>query len=127
VQYVFAKHSVKLPRTSRQQAQAGARVSTDRRALAPGDLVMFAEDGKRISHVAIYAGRDRIIHSTSSGGGVRYDDLESRRGQWFAEHMVAARRVVPDGRGMLLDFERLLDVNALADTMLDLPDHAPRP
>jgi cell wall-associated NlpC family hydrolase len=127
VQYVFAKHSVKLPRTSRQQARVGTALSTNVRALAPGDLVMFAESGKRISHVAIYAGHDQIIHSTSSGGGVRYDDLNSSRGRWFVEHMVAARRVVPDGRGIMLDLERLLDVKSLADTVLDLPDRAPRP
>src|SRR6185436_8479615 len=59
-QYVFAKHGVRLPRTSRAQAQAGARI-LDYRALRAGDLIMFAENGKAISHVAIYAGRDRIL------------------------------------------------------------------
>jgi len=127
VQYVFARNAVKLPRTSRQQAKVGAPLRRDWSSLSPGDLVMFADRGEAISHVAIYAGKNRIIHATSSGGGVRYDDLSTRRGQWFAEHMVAARRVTPDARGLMLDLVRLLDLKTLADTALDLGDFAPRP
>lgn len=97
-QYVFAKHGVRLPRTSRAQALAGARIR-DYRELRPGDLIMFAEHGRQISHVAIFAGRDRIIHSSKSGAGVRYDDLGTRRGTWFRNHMVAARRVGTPAQG----------------------------
>src|SRR5207247_5139175 len=77
-QYVFRKHGLVLPRTSRAQANAGDDVALDYRALRAGDLVMFAETGRPISHVAIYAGDHRIIHSTSSGGGVRFDDPDTR-------------------------------------------------
>lgn len=121
--YVYAKQGVRLPRTSRQQAQVGTRVPADWRFVSPGDLVMFEEDG-RIGHVAIYAGQNRIIHATSSGGGVRYDDITTRRGQWFADHMVAARRVTPDARGLLLDLAK-----GFAEIGIDLdgPDHAPKP
>jgi cell wall-associated NlpC family hydrolase len=104
--YVFARHNVKLPRTSREQAQVGTRLSTDWRLLSPGDLVMFAEPGEAISHVAIYVGDDRIIHSSSSGGGVRYDDVTTRRGQWFYQNIVAARRVSVDGSGIVLDLAK---------------------
>jgi cell wall-associated NlpC family hydrolase len=127
VQYVFAKNAVKLPRTSRQQAKVGLPLRKDWRSLSRGDLVMFAEKGRPISHVAIYAGGNRIIHATSSGGAVRYDDLSTRRGQWFVDHMVAARRVTPNGRGLFLDMVTLLDAKSLADTALDLGDFAPRP
>jgi hypothetical protein len=88
---------------------------------------MFAEKGRPISHVAIYAGGNRIIHATSSGGAVRYDDLSTRRGQWFADHLVAARRVTPNGHGLFLDLVTLLDAKSLADSALDLGDFAPRP
>jgi hypothetical protein len=127
VQYVFARNAVKLPRTSRQQAKVGSAMPRSFKSLAPGDLVMFAERGEPISHVAIYAGHNRIIHATSSGGSVRYDDLGTPRGQWFVQHMVAARRVTPDGRGLMLDLVQLLDAKTLSDTALDLGDFAPRP
>jgi cell wall-associated NlpC family hydrolase len=126
VQYVFARNSVKLPRTSRQQARVGTALQQSFSRLAPGDLVMFAEHGRPISHVAIYAGHNRIIHATSSGGEVRYDDLGTGRGQWFVDHMVAARRVTPDARGLMLDLARTLDVKTLLDTAIDLGDFAPR-
>ena len=96
-------------------------------SLAAGDLVMFADPGEPISHVAIYAGHNRIIHASSSGGAVRYDDLGTRRGKWFVDHMVAARRVTPDGRGLMLDLVRLLDAKSRADSALDIGDLAPRP
>jgi cell wall-associated NlpC family hydrolase len=121
--YVFAKQGVRLPRTSYQQAEVGQSISPDWNAVEPGDLVMFEENG-RIGHVAIYAGRNRIIHSSSSGGGVRYDDLSTQRGRWFADHMVAARRVTPDSRGLLLDLARGFSELGL---QLDMPDHAPKP
>ena len=132
VQYVFAQEGVSLPRTSRQMAGIGAAVdfrsddrSDDRlENLRPGDLLLFAHDGSRIDHVAIYAGRGRIIHSSASGGGVRYDDLDSERGRWFAERLVAVRRVVADGRSLVAPFAGSDDVG---DDELDPPDRAPRP
>jgi len=122
VQYVFARNGVNLPRTSRQQAQVGESLTPDWRAVAAGDLVMFADNGP-ISHVAIYAGNNRIIHSSASGGGVRFDDLSTQRGGWFVDHMVAARRVTPDARGLLLDFARGFPE---IGNQLDAPDRAPR-
>ena len=90
--FVFAKHGIALPRTSREQSRVGRAVSADFRALRPGDLMFFAERGEAISHVAIYAGNGEIIHSSSSNGGVGYTDLNSG-GDWFVVNFVAARRV----------------------------------
>ena len=122
VRFVFARFGVILPRSSRNQAQVGARVDPNWRVISPGDLVMFEDDGSR--HVAIYVGRNKIIHASETGGGVRYDDLSSERGRWFMEHLVAARRVTPDLRGLLLDLAREF---AADDIDTDSPDRAPRP
>ena len=123
VQDVFARHGVRLPRTAREQAHVGMALPPDWRSVCAGDLVMFEEHG-RIAHVAIYAGNDQIIHSTSSGGGVRYDDLTTRRGRWFVDHMVAVRRVTPGKGGLFLDLARGFATGAIE---FDPPDHAPKP
>ena len=94
VQFVFRKHGVRLPRTSRQQAAAGRRLTGGLSSLRVGDLLLFATKGRRIDHVAIYAGGNRIIHASASGGGVRYDNLNSKRGKWLTSHHVASRRVL---------------------------------
>ena len=123
VRFVFSMLGVNLPRLSRDQARVGERVQPDLNALSPGDLVMFQDEGG-INHVAIYVGRARIIHSSETGGGVRMDDLNSDRGRWFLEHLAAARRVLPDARGMLLDLARGFPADVPSGS--DGPDHAPR-
>jgi cell wall-associated NlpC family hydrolase len=90
--YVFAKYHIALPRTAREQARVGTAVPADFRALRPGDFMFFAEPGEAISHVAIYAGNGRILHASSSVGGVGYTDLNAG-GDWFVAYFVAARRM----------------------------------
>lgn len=90
--YVFAKQGIRLPRTSRDQAKVGQSVPLDGDALRPGDLLLFAEPGEAISHVAIYVGNGEIIHASSAGHGVRYDDINSGH-EWYVQNMVAVRRI----------------------------------
>ena len=94
VQYVFARHGVKLPRTSRLQASAGQALPLDVESLQPGDLLLFASTGSRVNHVAIYVGGNRMLHSSAGAGGVVYDDLSTPRGKWYLKRHVASRRVL---------------------------------
>jgi len=122
VQYVYGQHGVTLPRTSRQQATTGRSLATKLDDLHAGDLLFFSQHGDIVDHVAIYAGSDRIVHSSSSGGGVRYDDLSTARGKWFRDRLVAVRRVLGDGA----TFVDPIVVTQL-DQKLDPPDSAPKP
>ncbi len=94
VQYVFGRHRVALPRTSREQAHAGQALPRGVAALRPGDLMLFSSKGTGVDHVAIYAGNNRILHSSAGAGGVVYDDLSTSRGKWFLARHVASRRVL---------------------------------
>jgi cell wall-associated NlpC family hydrolase len=124
VQYVYRQEGVDLPRTSRQMAGSGYAIDPSPRAMAVGDLMLFAQDGT-VSHVALYAGGGRFIHSSSSGNGVRYDDLSSQRGRWFADHLVKVRRVATGSAASAA-------VKAFAKSVVpfdhfDPPDLAPPP
>lgn len=124
VQYVYRKQGVELPRTSRQMAGAGRSVAPFIDALEPGDLMLFAGSNGVINHVAMYAGDGRILHSSSSGNGVRYDDLSTKRGKYYVDHLVVARRVAENGRSLVQSLS-LLNKKTPFD-YFDPPDFAPR-
>ena len=94
VRWLYSQQGIDLPRTARAMSVTGTHVPARRAQLLPGDLLFFAEAGKRVSHVAIYVGEGRIVHASSGQGAVRYDDLDSARGRWFRRHVVSARRVL---------------------------------
>ena len=86
VQYVFAQQGVRVPRTVVRQSEVGSRV----REPQAGDLVFFATEGRKTTHVGIALGPDRFIHAPSSRGVVRVEPFAS---QYWAPRFVEARRV----------------------------------
>jgi cell wall-associated NlpC family hydrolase len=94
VQFVFGRHGVELPRTSYQQVGVGRAAPGEITDLQPGDLMFFAAGGGRVDHVAIYAGKGRIIHAAAGAGSVRYDGLDTDRGEWLLRRFVTSRRVL---------------------------------
>jgi len=89
VNFVMEKSlGLRLPRSAAQIAEMGVKV--DRDALQPGDLVFFNTLGRRYSHVGIYMGDDRFVHSPSSGGVVR---IESMSLAYWAKRYNGARRL----------------------------------
>ena len=123
VKYVYRENGVYLPRTSRQMAHAGRSVPARVRSLREGDLMLFTGKKGVISHVALYAGNNQILHSSSSGHGVRYDDLSSKRGRYYVNHFVRARRVTENGRSLVQSLALLLKEYPFDH--YDPPDNAP--
>ena len=121
--YVFARHGIQLPRTSREQARAGRGVALDLAALLPGDIMLFAERGEAVSHVAIYVGSGQMIHASSGYGDVNYLDLNTSRGDWYVQNMVAARRLTANGRSLVQSLAYL----TIRGLPFDPPDRAPAP
>jgi cell wall-associated NlpC family hydrolase len=92
----FTKHlfelnlGLSLPRRSHEQAAAQGFVDVPRRDLQPGDLVFFNTLRRAFSHVGIYVGEGRFIHSPRAGASVR---LESMQSSYWQRRFDGARRV----------------------------------
>lgn len=77
-----------LPRRSSEQAAATETI--DRSELKPGDLVFFNTMKRAFSHVGIYIGEGKFIHSPRTGGHVRVEDM---RATYWDTRFNGARRV----------------------------------
>ncbi|MDR1545370.1 MAG: LysM peptidoglycan-binding domain-containing protein [Deltaproteobacteria bacterium] len=91
VGWVYSQYGVSLPRSSRDMLSAGVPIEAE--DLRPGDLVFF---NYGYSHVGIYTGGDKFIHSPRTGKRIEEVKLSSKgRGDRF----VGARRVI-DNQGV---------------------------
>jgi cell wall-associated NlpC family hydrolase len=79
-----------LPR--RAVEQAGATMPIDKSEMQPGDLVFFNTLRSTFSHVGIYVGDHKFIHSPRSGSVVRVEDM---RINYWSSRFDGARRVLP--------------------------------
>lgn len=95
--YLYKEQGISINRRASTQLQDGIIVSKE--GLMPGDLVFFDEyprDNYEASHVGIYIGNGKIIHSGSKGVG--YAELD---GHWFRDYYIGARRVINTGNTQL--------------------------
>ena len=77
-----------LPRSAREQADATEKI--DKKDLQPGDLVFFNTMRQTFSHVGIYVGDNKFIHSPRPGKQVMVEDM--RQSYWLSR-FTGARRV----------------------------------
>jgi len=75
VYYAYSKAGIPAPRTTTAQYRQTKRVPVS--DLQPGDLVFFTLSRGKTSHVGIYAGDGRFVHSPSSGKQVGYASLNN--------------------------------------------------
>jgi len=80
---------LKLPRNAADIYQK-VGMSVARNELQVGDLVFFNTMGRRYSHVGIYLGDDRFVHSPSAGGKVRIESMELA---YWSKRYNGARRI----------------------------------
>lgn len=89
VRYVFKQAaSLTLPHSAMAISQLGKSVSKDE--LQPGDLVFFNTLRSTFSHVGIYLGNNRFIHSPSKGGKVRVENMDD---VYWAKNFNGAQRI----------------------------------
>jgi cell wall-associated NlpC family hydrolase len=78
-----------LPRRANEQAAATQAI--DKQDLQPGDLVFFNTMKRAFSHVGIYVGGGKFIHSPKPGAEVRVEDMT---GSYWQRRFDGARRVL---------------------------------
>ena len=86
---------ITLPRRSSDQAQQAGLPVVARHSLQPGDLVFFNTLRRAFSHVGIYIGEGRFIHSPRSGQQVRVERMDS---PYWNKRFDGARRISPQPR-----------------------------
>lgn len=79
-----------LPRRASEQARSPQLIPVQQQAeLKPGDLVFFNTLRQTFSHVGIYIGDNKFIHSPRAGGHVRVEDM--RQAYWQQRYNGARR------------------------------------
>jgi cell wall-associated NlpC family hydrolase len=97
IQYAYAQHGIALPRTSAEQAGVGSAVARRIEALRPGDILTFSNSGGPVTHVGLYVGDGRFVHSATRGVQLSALSPDDPYGKWWWARWVGARRVVDSG------------------------------
>ncbi|WP_269531906.1 C40 family peptidase [Chitinimonas sp. BJYL2] len=89
IRYVFQQSlNIALPHNAFAISRLGEDI--DKSALQPGDLVFFNTLGRQFSHVGIYLGDDRFIHSPRKGQKIQIVRLSDA---YWVKRYNGARRV----------------------------------
>jgi cell wall-associated NlpC family hydrolase len=89
VRYVFQDTlGMTLPRRAEEMSRVGEKVRVSE--LKPGDLVFFNTMRRSFSHVGIYIGDNKFVHSPSTGSTIRVDDMENA---YWEKRFQGARRI----------------------------------
>ena len=88
--YLFkTEANIRIPRTTAAMHRSNA-MTIKRNALKPGDAVFFKGNGRsQVSHVGLYIGEGKFIHSPRAGKTVRIDSLNNR--YWNKNYSTAKR------------------------------------
>ncbi len=114
-----------LPRRADEQARAPGFFQVKRDELKPGDLVFFNTLKRTFSHVGIYVGDGKFIHSPRTGGEVRVEDM---RLAYWSKRYNGARRAGPvnDGSGAAAAPASASDAAKPAHSKVAAPSSRPR-
>ncbi len=88
--YLFkTEANIHIPRTTAAMHRSTA-ATIPRNALKPGDAVFFKANGRgQVSHVGLYIGEGKFIHSPRTGKTIRIDSLSNN--YWNKNYTTAKR------------------------------------
>ena len=91
VQYTYKHFGINLPRTTMDQINKGISINTN--DLKNGDLVFFMTNSAmpyQASHVGIYIGNNKFIHSPKSGDVIKISELSG----YYKDRFVIGKRIL---------------------------------
>lgn len=91
VQYIYKNFNINLPRTSMEQINEGTSVNINN--LYSGDLVFFKTNPavpSEISHVGIYIGNNKFIHSPKDTDVIKTSELTG----YYKDNFVIGKRLI---------------------------------
>jgi hypothetical protein len=94
IQYAYKQHGIVLARRSVDQAKEGRKVDRKLDRLRPADLLTFTNRGGPVTHVGLYIGGGRFIHSATRGVQISTLSPQDPYGRWWYKRWVGVRRIV---------------------------------
>ena len=96
VGFVYKLCGVELPRNAREQIDCGTPVPYDLDKMRPGDLIFYGRKAtstrpRAVTHVAMYIGGGRIIHSSQL---VRINSIVPGTPDYYEKEVVGVRRML---------------------------------
>ena len=93
---IYLMHGVVLPRNAREQIACGVSVPYELDKMRPGDLIFYGrkdENGKpvSVSHVSMYIGDGKIIHSSQL---VRVNSIVKGEPNYYDRQAIEVRRII---------------------------------
>ena len=95
--YLYGSMGIEIPRTAREQAKTGKRISP--KELQYGDLIFFATDRhhpRKITHVGMYLGDGWFTHASTVKNEVVYSNLFTS--PYYKKRLKVCRRYLPESR-----------------------------
>jgi cell wall-associated NlpC family hydrolase len=89
--YIYKIHGILLPATAKKQYSDASNILS-RDDAEEGDLIFFKINSEKISHVGIYIGNSRFIHSPGKNKVVRIDSLD----EYWKNRLAGFRTFFPD-------------------------------
>ncbi len=94
IQYAYQQHGIALARRSVDQAKEGKKVRRNLDQLRSADLLTFSNRGGPVTHVGLYIGGGRFIHSATRGVQVSTLSADDPYGRWWYKRWVGVRRII---------------------------------
>lgn len=94
IQYAYTRYGIRIPRTAAGQATAGVAIERSVESLLPGDILVFSERGDVPTHVGLYVGEGRFIHSASRGVSLSQLSDADTEGRGWLRRWIGVRRIV---------------------------------